>query len=142
MRPTLSKSPRITQGMFSFLPDLTDDQIATQVQYCLDNGWAVSLEFTEDPHPRNTYWEMWEAPMFDLVSVTPFMAELKACREAMPECYMRVAAFDSTKGWESLRASFIVQRPPVETLLRMERQYGPGRSVTYSAHVNPPDRST
>ena len=24
---------RITQGCFSFLPDLTDDQILTQVQY-------------------------------------------------------------------------------------------------------------
>jgi ribulose-bisphosphate carboxylase small chain len=57
---------RITQGCFSFLPDLTDDQILTQVQYCLDNGWAVNLEFTDDPHPRNTYWEMWGLPMFDL----------------------------------------------------------------------------
>src|SRR5262249_34576117 len=42
---------RITQGCFSFLPDLTDDQILTQVQYCLDNGWAVNLEFTDDPIP-------------------------------------------------------------------------------------------
>ena len=34
---------RVTQGCFSFLPDLTDDQILVQVQYCLDNGWAVNL---------------------------------------------------------------------------------------------------
>ncbi len=46
---------RITQGCFSFLPDLTDEQISGQVQYCLDNGWAVNIEFTDDPHPRNTY---------------------------------------------------------------------------------------
>ena len=32
---------RITQGTFSFLPDLTDTQIRAQVQYCLDKGWAV-----------------------------------------------------------------------------------------------------
>ena len=57
---------RITQGTFSFLPDLTDEQITRQVQYCLDNGWAVNIEFTDDPHPRNTYWDMWELPMFDL----------------------------------------------------------------------------
>ena len=57
---------RVTQGCFSFLPDLTDEQIRAQVQYCLDKGWAVSFEFTEDPHPRNTYWEMWGLPMFDL----------------------------------------------------------------------------
>jgi ribulose-bisphosphate carboxylase small chain len=141
MRPTPSTSNRITQGTFSFLPDLTDQQIATQVQYCLDNRWAVSIEFTDDPHPRNTYWEMWEAPMFDLGSVGPFMSELKACRAAMPSSYVRVAAFDSTKGWESLRASFLVQRPPVETALRMDRQYGAGRSVTYSTHVNGSARS-
>ena len=45
---------RITQGCFSFLPDLTDEQISAQVQYCLDKGWAVNIEFTDDPHPRNT----------------------------------------------------------------------------------------
>ena len=49
---------RVTQGTFSFLPDFTDEQITAQVQYCLDNGWAVNLEYTDDPHPRNTYWEM------------------------------------------------------------------------------------
>ena len=44
---------RITQGTFSFLPDLTDEQIARQVEYALQQGWAVSLEYTDDPHPRN-----------------------------------------------------------------------------------------
>ena len=53
---------KVTQGTFSFLPDLTDAQIAAQVQYCLDNGWAVNIEFTDDPHPRNTYWDMWGQP--------------------------------------------------------------------------------
>ena len=57
---------RITQGCFSFLPDLTDAQITAQVDYCLRNGWAVGVEYTYDPHPRNTYWEMWGNPMFDL----------------------------------------------------------------------------
>ena len=37
---------KVTQGCFSFLPDLTDDQISKQVQYCLANGWAVNIEFT------------------------------------------------------------------------------------------------
>ena len=50
---------RITQGCFSYLPDLTDEQITRQVQYALDKGWAVNLEFTDDPHPRNNLWEMW-----------------------------------------------------------------------------------
>ena len=44
---------RVTQGMFSFLPDLTDEQIEAQVSYALRNGWAISVEYTDDPHPRN-----------------------------------------------------------------------------------------
>ena len=45
---------RVTQGTFSFLPDFTDQQIHEQVQYCIDNDWAVSIEYTDAPHPRNT----------------------------------------------------------------------------------------
>ena len=29
---------KLRQGTFSFLPDLTDAEIHTQVQYCIDNG--------------------------------------------------------------------------------------------------------
>ena len=57
---------RVTQGTFSFLPDLTDDEIRAQVQYCLDHDWPISIEWTDDPHPRNYYWEMWGNPMFDV----------------------------------------------------------------------------
>ena len=63
---------RVTQGCFSFLPDLTDEQISAQVQYCLGKGWAVNIEFTDDPHPRNTFWEMWGLPMFDLRDAAEF----------------------------------------------------------------------
>jgi ribulose-bisphosphate carboxylase small chain len=54
---------RITQGTFSFLPDLTDAQITRQIDYCLEKGWALAIETTDDPHPRNTYWEMFGPPM-------------------------------------------------------------------------------
>jgi ribulose-bisphosphate carboxylase small chain len=43
---------RITQGAFSFLPDLTEDQIKSQVQYILSKGFAISVEWTDDAHPR------------------------------------------------------------------------------------------
>jgi hypothetical protein len=56
---------RITQGCFSFLPDLTTSRSTAQVEYCLDNGMGVGIEYTDDPHPRNTYWEMWGHPMFE-----------------------------------------------------------------------------
>ena len=44
---------RLTQGTFSFLPDLTDDEVRAQVQYALDNGWAVSVEHTDDGGTRS-----------------------------------------------------------------------------------------
>ncbi|MER3451010.1 MAG: ribulose bisphosphate carboxylase small subunit, partial [Thermus sp.] len=31
---------RITQGTFSYLPDLTDEEIRLQIEYIIKNGWA------------------------------------------------------------------------------------------------------
>ena len=131
---------RITQGAFSFLPDLDDRQIAAQVEHCLRQGWAVSVEFTDDPHPRNTYWEMWGMPMFDLHDAAGVMAEIKACREANPETYVRVNAFDSTRGWETVRLSFLVQRPSHEPGYRLERQEAEGRTIRYTLQSYGVDR--
>ena len=123
---------RITQGTFSFLPDLTNEQIRAQIEYALGRGWAVSVEYTDDPHPRNTYWEMWGNPMFDLRDAAGVMAEVDACRAAYPDRYVKVNAFDSTLGWETVRLSFIVQRPKEEPGFALERQEGAGRNQRYS----------
>ncbi|MEI2386999.1 ribulose bisphosphate carboxylase small subunit [Breoghania sp. JC706] len=123
---------RITQGCFSFLPDLSDDQIVAQVEYCLDNGWAIGIEFTDDPHPRNTYWEMWGNPMFDLKDAAGVMMELKECRAANPDSYIRLNAFDSTRGFETVRMSFIVNRPKVEPKLDLTRTDVMGRRMDYT----------
>jgi ribulose-bisphosphate carboxylase small chain len=123
---------RITQGTFSYLPDFTDDQIVAQVQYCLDNGWAVNLEFTDDPHPRNTYWEMWGIPMFDVPDAAGVMLELAECRKVHgAQNYIRLTAFDATSGWESIRLSFITDRPPNEHGFMLERQELEGRRISY-----------
>lgn len=123
---------RVTQGTFSFLPDLTDAQIRAQIEYCLGNGWAVSVEFTDDPHPRNTFWEMWGLPMFDLKDAAGVMSEVDACRKARPHDYVKVNAFDSTRGWECLRLSFIVNRPSHEPGFALERQETGGRTIQYT----------
>jgi ribulose-bisphosphate carboxylase small chain len=126
---------RITQGAFSFLPDLTDEQIAAQAQYCLDNGWALGIEYTDDPHPRNTYWEMWGMPMFDLKDAAGVVQELNACRKAHGDLYIRINAFDSTHGWETVRLSFIVNRPASEPGFRLTRADGPGRHIAYTTEA-------
>lgn len=123
---------RITQGCFSFLPDLTDAQITAQVDYCLSRGWAIGVEYTDDPHPRNTYWEMWGNPMFDLRDAKGAMMELEACRTANPQCYIRLNAFDSVRGFETVTMSFIVHRPDVEPKLKMIRTERSGRTQSYS----------
>ena len=129
---------RITQGCFSFLPDLTDVQIAAQVQYCIGQGWALGVEFTDDPHPRNTYWEMWGLPMFDLADAAGVVQEVNACRKVHGEKYIRINAFDNTHGWETVRMSFIVNRPATEAQLRLTRREGPGRNQIYAMEVRAP----
>lgn len=123
---------RVTQGTFSFLPELSDEQIRRQVAYALGHGWALSVEHTDDIHPRNTYWEMWGQPMFDLRRADEVLEAVAACRAAHPDEYVKVNAFDSTLGWESMRLSFIVHRPAEEAGFALVRQGGAGRNQRYA----------
>lgn len=123
---------RLTQGQFSFLPDLSDEQITAQVAYGLKQGWALNVEYTDDPHPRNTYWEMWGIPMFDLKDPAGILMEINECRRTYPRHYVRVTAFDSSRGWETPRMSFLVNRPAEEPGFGLVRQEGPGREVRYT----------
>jgi ribulose-bisphosphate carboxylase small chain len=123
---------RITQGTFSFLPDLTDAEIRAQIEYSLEKGWAIGVEYTDDPHPRNFYWDMWGNPMFDLRDAAGAMTEVSACRKAHPQHYVRVNAFDSTRGFETTRLSFIVNRPTNEPGFQLKRNEVGGRAIQYT----------
>ena len=125
---------RLTQGAFSYLPDLTDEQILAQVKYIIQNGWAVSIEWTEDPHPRNSYWELWGLPLFGIKDPSVVMYELDQCRAAHPTTYIKVNAFDAARGVESCALSFIVQRPYEEPGFYLERQEVEGRNLRYTIH--------
>ncbi len=131
---------RVTQGQFSFLPDLTDEEIHLQVQYGLDKGYAWSVEYTDDPHPRNTYWEMYGMPIFDLQDAAGVLMELQNCRQAFPSHYIRLMAFDSTRGVESITMSFIVNRPAREPGFGLVRQETNGRTLRYTIHSYATDR--
>jgi ribulose-bisphosphate carboxylase small chain len=125
---------RVTQGQFSFLPDLSDMEIALQIDYGLARGYAWSIEYTDDPHPRNTYWEMYGMPMFDLTDAAAVLLELNACRRVFPNHYIRLMAFDSTRGVESIAMSFIVNRPAREPGFGLVRQEMDGRTMRYTVH--------
>ncbi len=132
---------RVTQGQFSFLPELTDEEITLQIEYGLKKGYAWSVEYTDDPHPRNTYWEMHGAPMFDLKDAAGVLMEVNACRKSFPNHYIRIMAFDSTRNIESIAMSFIVNRPEVEPGFGLVRQEGPGRTQRYTVHGYAADRA-
>ena len=131
---------RITQGTFSYLPDFTDDQIKAQVQYCLTNGWPISIEHTDDPHPRNVYWEMYGLPMFDLKDPAAIMLEINTCRKTFPNHYIRVIGYDSRYGRQTTALSFIVNRPKNEPGFRLERQESNDRVVRYTLYSYATDK--
>jgi len=137
---------RITQGTFSFLPELSDDQIAAQIAYALGNGWSMSVEHTDDPHPRNSYWEMWSPPVFDLPleEIEVVMRDVRACREAHPNHYVKLNAYDSSLGRQTTALSFIVNRPALEPGFRLDRIDDHDRVIRYRLHAyatdDPPGR--
>ena len=123
---------RISQGAFSLLPDLTDSQIRAQIEYALKRGFAVGIEYTDDPHPRNCYWEMWGLPLFDIPDSSAIMFELAECRKAHPGVYIKVNCFNNERGVESTALSFLANRPTFEPGFYLVRQEGIGRNIVYT----------
>jgi ribulose-bisphosphate carboxylase small chain len=134
---------RLTQGCFSYLPELTQEQLRLQVNWALSNSWALSVEYTEDPHPRNNYWNMWGLPLFDIKDPEAVLLEVARCCKANPQHYVKLSAFDNTRGIESCVMAFIVARPDWEPGFRLVRQEGAGRKLqytieSYAVHRKPP----
>ncbi len=131
---------RVTQGTFSFLPDFSDEEIKQQVQYCLDNNWPVSIEYTDDPHPRNVYWTMYGLPLFDMKDAAAIMQELDKCRKEFPNQYVRINGYDASYGRQTTAISFIVQRPKEEPGFTLERQETADRSIRYTTRSYATDK--
>ncbi|WP_432989668.1 ribulose bisphosphate carboxylase small subunit [Dactylosporangium sp. CA-233914] len=122
----------LRHGTFSYLPELTEDELAAQIRYALDNGWPVSIEYTDDPHPRNVYWDMWGLPMFDLAEPDAVLREIADCRAAFPQQYVRVLAYDARLGRQTTALSFLVQRPSREPGFRLARTEAHDRVQRYA----------
>ena len=123
---------KLRHGTFSYLPDLTDDEIAAQVRYALDHEWPVSIEFTDDPHPRNVYWEMWGLPMFDLTEPDGVLTAINECRATFPNRYIRVLAYDAKLGRQTTAMSFLVHSPAEEPGFLLTRVEGENRTQRYA----------
>jgi ribulose-bisphosphate carboxylase small chain len=133
---------RITQGAFSFLPDLSDEQIEAQLRFALGRGWAIMIERTDDPHPRNALWELCGQPRFDVPEheAAGVLDDVRAARDEHPHGYVKVVAYDRSLGRQTTALSFIVSRPAVEPGFRLERVEHADRRVRYSLHAYATDR--
>ena len=129
---------RIQQGTFSLSPDLTDEQIRNQLEYCVRKGFAIAIEYTNEPHPRNCYWEMWGLPLFEMPDIAAIVYEISECRKAYPYQYIKINAFNNARGVESTALSFIVQRPDFEPGFYLSRQEGKGRNIIYTTNCEQP----
>lgn len=65
---------------------------------------------------------------------------MNECRRAFPNHYVRLMAFDSTRGVESIAMSFIVNRPPLEPGFALQRQEASGRTIRYTTRGYAADR--
>ena len=122
----------ITQGTFSYLPPLSDDEIRAQIQYGIDQGWAVAIEFTDDIHPRNVYWEMWGFPDFDAKDAAAGLFEVNRCREAYPNHYIRVTLYNPKLTKQTIGLQFMVNRPANEPGFLLDRQETNDRVIHYT----------
>ena len=82
---------------FSYLPLLTQNEIAKQIQYIINQGWTAGIEYSTDTDPKNSYWNFWKLPFFGEKNVAEIMAEMEACRQANPEAYIRIIGYDNIR---------------------------------------------
>ena len=74
--------------------------------------------------------------MFDLEEdeADVVMRDVNACREAHSHLYVKVVAYDRSKGRQTSAMSFIVNRPEHEPGFRLERQEAHDRVIRYTIH--------
>eukprot|EP00793_Prasinoderma_coloniale_P006048 PRCOL_00004522-RA len=119
-------APRKEFETFSYLPPLSDGEIARQVEYCVASGWTPCIEFDwgaraemhrdsnfiKTPQPcyqDGRYWMMWKLPMYGCTNPNQVLEEVRQCKSEYPHAYVRVIGFDSVRQVQCL--SFIVQKP-------------------------------
>jgi ribulose-bisphosphate carboxylase small chain len=97
---------------FSYLPRLSEEQVAAEVEHILQQGLVPAVEYTLEPGPRSVYWSMWGLPMFEVRSGEEVVAALAACAEANPGAFVKLIGYDPRR--QGQVASFVVHRPTAD----------------------------
>ncbi|CAL4971406.1 unnamed protein product [Urochloa decumbens] len=104
----------------SYLPPLTAESVAKEVDFILAKGWVPCLEFDKagEIHRSNSrmpgyydgrYWTLWKLPMFGCAGAAEVLRELDECRREYPDAYIRLIAFDGSRQCQCM--SFVVHKP-------------------------------
>ncbi len=93
---------------FSYLPQLTPDQIREQIKFIVAHGWNPSVEHVEPERSFNHFWYMWKLPMFGEQSVDRIIAKVEACHREHPGHHVRVIGYDNYS--QSQGTAFVVYR--------------------------------
>ena len=85
-------------GTFSYLPEMTPQQLRKQVEYALARGWNAAIEHAEPERAAgSSYWTMWKLPMFGETNVERILAQAEACRAVHPGHHVRLVAYDNAR---------------------------------------------
>lgn len=95
-------------GTFSYLPQMTTEELRKQIEYIVSKGWNPAIEHTEPAHARSHYWYMWKLPMFGETDVDRIMNEIEACKKANPNNHVRLIGYDNYL--QSQGANMVVHR--------------------------------
>ncbi|XP_021296545.1 ribulose bisphosphate carboxylase small chain, chloroplastic-like [Herrania umbratica] len=106
----------------SYLPDLTAEELAKEVEYLLRSNWIPCLEFELENgfvfrkyrslpgYYDGRYWTMWKLPMFGCTDASQVLKEVEECKKAYPQSFIRIIGFDNKRQVQCI--SFIAYKPP------------------------------
>ncbi|XP_061348708.1 ribulose bisphosphate carboxylase small subunit, chloroplastic 1-like isoform X3 [Gastrolobium bilobum] len=99
----------------SYLPPLSPESLAKEVEYLLRKGWIPCLEFELENNRSpgyydGRYWTMWKLPMFGCTDSAQVLKELEECKKTYPTSFIRIIGFDNVRQVQCI--SFIAYKPP------------------------------
>ncbi|MCW8826007.1 MAG: ribulose bisphosphate carboxylase small subunit [Gammaproteobacteria bacterium] len=80
---------------FSYLPEMSADEIRKQIEFIVSKGWNPSIEHTEPANAAGSFWYMWKLPMFGETDVDAILAECETCHKAHPDNHVRLLGLDN-----------------------------------------------
>ncbi|CAI0552894.1 unnamed protein product [Linum tenue] len=109
----------------SYLPPLSQDSVAKEIDYMIKKGWIPCLEFDEVTNLFNhccatensrmpgyydgRYWTLWKLPMFGCNDSSQVLNEIEQCKQTYPNAYIRCLAFDNIQQVQCM--AFLIQTP-------------------------------